>query len=122
MITNQKSRGAGRHERVLRLLDAERKVLLEGPIGALKPLADKREALLADLLAGNREQPDGFLEALQSRAERNSRLLLASLAGLRAARAQVEAAEQARTSLKTYTAAGAAVEVRKPTATHDQRR
>ena len=116
------TRGGDRHERALGLLDAERRVLLDGPLSELKPLVDKREALLADLLAPGHDAPEGFLEALQAKAERNSRLLLASIAGLKAAREQVDAAEEARSSLKTYTATGAAVEVRKPASSHDERR
>lgn len=122
MITKLKPRGGGRHDRVLRLLDAERRILLEGPLAALAPLVDKREALLAEILEGERPQPEGFLEALQAKAERNSRLLLASLAGLKAAQEQVAAAEAAQTSLKTYTADGASVDVRRAPSTHDHRR
>lgn len=122
MIASLSARGGGRHDRLLRLLDAERRVLTEGPLARLKPLVEKREALLEELLARGGEMPEGFLEALQARAERNSRLLLASLAGLKAARAQVEEAEAARTRLTTYTAAGTAVDVQPAAATHDQRR
>jgi hypothetical protein len=122
MISRLTSRGNRRHDRVLRLLDAERKVLTEGPLSALQPLVDQREALLADLLGSERRQPEGFLETLQAKAERNSRLLLACLTGLRTAQAQVEASDAAALSLKTYTASGAAVEVSRPAVTRDQRR
>jgi hypothetical protein len=122
MMATLKSKGGNRYDRVLRMLDDERAVLLNGPIAELKPLVDRREVLLAAILAEDGDLPEGFLDALQARAERNSRLLLAGIAGLKTAREQVEAAEDARTRLRTYNAAGASVDVRDPGRTHDQRR
>lgn len=122
MIGTMLGGGSGRHDRVLKLLDRERAILLHGPIGELGAVVERRESLLAELLAGDGELPDGFMTALKAKAERNSRLLLASLAGLRAARDQIESVEQAHRSLRTYTARGAAVEVAGQASTRDQRR
>jgi hypothetical protein len=113
--------GGARHERVLRLLDLERRIILKGPLGDLKTVVDRREAVLGQLLSEGSELPESFVAALKQRAERNSRLLLASLAGLKAAQAQVERIERARDNLRTYSAAGTAVEVRRLASTRDHR-
>ena len=110
-----------RHERVLQILDLERKVILNGPLSGLKPLVDRREALVDELLAQETPPPESFLTALKLKAERNSRLLLASLAGMKAATAQIDRIRDARDHLRTYTAAGASVEVRRPQITRGQR-
>jgi hypothetical protein len=110
-----------RLERILRLLDQERATILNGPLSRLAGLVERREAAIAELLEARAELPEAFLEALKSRAERNSRLLLASLAGLKAAQTHLAELETARESLRTYTATGASVDVRKAPATHDQR-
>lgn len=111
-----------RQARVLALFDEERNILLNGPITALADLVARREALVADLLAAPENVPAAFLSALRARAERNGRLLRASLAGLRAAQAQIEAAERDSRSLVTYTAAGTSVQVAAPPKTRDRRR
>lgn len=110
-----------RYERVLQLLDLERKVILNGPLSGLKPLVDRRESLLSELLAQETALPEAFLTALKLRAERNSRLLLASLAGMKAAAAQIEQIREAREHLRTYTAAGASIDMRNAPITRDQR-
>lgn len=110
-----------RHDRILQLLDLERKVILSGPLSGLKPLVDRREALLAEVLTQESDLPESFLSALKLRAERNSRLLMASLAGMKSAAAQVEQIREAREHLRTYNAAGTSVDVRKATITRDQR-
>jgi hypothetical protein len=112
---------SARYARILRLLDLERKVILSGPLGQLKALVDRREAAMAELLAAGAELPEAFLVALKARAERNRRLILASLAGVKSGAAQIEQIAAARDELRTYTAAGTPVEVRPPAATRDQR-
>ena len=59
--------------------------------------------------------------ALKARAERNSRLILASLAGVRSGAEQIAQIQASRSQLRTYSAAGTPVEVREPTVTRDQR-
>ncbi|HRO10975.1 hypothetical protein [Amaricoccus sp.] len=112
---------SARYARILRLLDLERKVILNGPLSNLCTLVERREAAVAELLEGEAGVPEDFLTALKDRAERNSRLLLASLAGVRAGAAQVEEIRAARSQLRTYSSAGTPVEVREPTITRDQR-
>lgn len=115
------ARTATRYERILDLLDLERRVILNGPLAGLKELVERREAVLAELLAQDAAAPEDFLAAVKQKAERNSRLILASLAGIRAADAQIAQIRDARDKLRTYTAKGSSVEVRNATLTRDQR-
>jgi hypothetical protein len=112
---------SARYARVLRLLDLERKLILNGPLAGLRALVEQREAAVAEILANETDLPEAFLVALKARAERNSRLILASLAGVRAGAAQAEEARAAAGQLRTYSASGTPVEVRTPTVTRDQR-
>lgn len=112
---------SSRYERVLRLLDEERRVILDGPLLELKTLVDKREELLGELLGEEPELPEAFLAAIKARAERNSRLILASIAGIRAAEAQIARMAEARDTLRTYSPEGAAIEVTQPKITRDTR-
>jgi hypothetical protein len=112
---------ASRYDRVLRLLDEERRVILNGPLLELKALVEKREELLDELIADENGLPEAFLAAVKARAERNSRLILASIAGVRAAEAQIARMTEARDTLRTYSADGAAVEVTQPKVTRDTR-
>lgn len=102
---------SSRFERILRLLDQERKVILSGPLVELGALVQKREALLTELLEQERELPEAFLTAVKARAERNSRLILASIAGVKSAEAQIARMDEARETLRTYSADGQSVEV-----------
>jgi hypothetical protein len=112
---------SGRYERILRLLDLERNVILNGPLSSLAPLIERREAAMKDLVAGKTGAPEAFLADLKTRAERNSRLLLASLAGVKAAQNQISEINSARDRLRTYSADGTSREVRQTTVTRDHR-
>jgi hypothetical protein len=111
---------SARYARVLRLLDLERKLILNGPLGGLQALVERREAALAEILENESELPEAFLVALKARAERNGRLLLASLAGVKAGAAQIEQIRAARDQLRTYSPSGTPIEV-SPRTTRDQR-
>lgn len=111
---------SARYSRILRLLDLERKVILNGPLSGLKPLVERREAAMAEILSADHTLPEAFLAALRSRAERNSRLIMASLAGVKAAVRQIDAIDAARSELRTYTAEGVPAETRRP-ASRDKR-
>ncbi|MFO1209788.1 MAG: hypothetical protein U1E40_11265 [Amaricoccus sp.] len=111
---------SARYARILRLLDLERKLILNGPLSGLKALVERREAAIAEVLETETDLPEAFLVALKARAERNSRLILASLAGVRAGAAQIERIRAARDELGTYTARGRKQEAALP-ATRDQR-
>jgi hypothetical protein len=112
---------SARYARILRLLDLERKLILNGPLSGLKALVERREAAVAEILENESDVPEAFLVAVKARAERNSRLILASLAGVRAGVEQIEQIRTTRSRLRTYNAAGASVEVNQRKATRDQR-
>jgi hypothetical protein len=112
---------SARYARVLRLLDLERKLILNGPLAGLKELVDRREAALAEILENESELPEAFLVALNARAERNGRLLHASLAGVKAGAAQVEQIRATSDQLRTYSSTGARIDVSAKPATRDQR-
>ena len=112
---------SARYARILRLLDLERKLILNGPLVGLKALVERREAAVAEVLATETDLPEAFLVALKARAERNSRLILASLAGVRAGAAQIEQIRAARSQLGTYTAAGTKIDEPRKEATRDLR-
>lgn len=112
---------SARYARILRLLDLERKVILNGPLSSLRALVDRREAAVTEVLDTESEVPEAFLVALKARAERNSRLILASLAGVKAGAAQAQAAMTEASQLRTYSASGEPVEVHPTKVTRDLR-
>lgn len=114
-------RNVSRYDRILELLDLERKAILNGPLEGLQDLVDRREAVLAEVLAQDEAAPEEFLATLKVKAERNSRLILASLAGIKAADAEISRIRDARDQLRTYTAAGTSVERRNATITRERR-
>lgn len=112
---------SSRCARILRLLDLERTVILNGPLASLRTLVDRRERALAEILAAGKELPPDFVATLKARAERNSRLLLASLAGVKAAAVEVEKLATSRRQIGTYTAKGTREKRAPAPATRDQR-
>lgn len=112
---------SARYERVLRLLDQERRVILNGPLSELGALVAKREALLGELIEQENDLPQAFLAAIKARAERNSRLILASIAGVKSAEAEIARIDDARDRLRTYAADGSSVDVAAARVTHDTR-
>lgn len=110
-----------RYARVLRLLDLERKLILNGPLAGLAGIVARREAALAEILETETELPEAFMAALKARAERNGRLLLASLAGVRAGAVEIARIAAVGDRLQTYAPDGARVDVTPPATTRDQR-
>jgi len=110
-----------RCSRILRLLDLERKVILNGPLSSLRTLVDRRERAIADILSVQKDLPAEFVATLKAKAERNSRLLLASLAGVKAASEEVDRIEVTRRELRTYTATGTRKARQAAKVTRDQR-
>jgi flagellar biosynthesis/type III secretory pathway chaperone len=113
--------GTSRYSKVLRLLDEERKLLLSGPLDKLDALVKKREAAMAELLESDTRLPEAFIVALRARAERNGRLLQASIEGVKSAQAQVAKINEQSGELKTYTAEGRAISVSQKRSTRDTR-
>ena len=112
---------SGRHERILKLLDREREIILNGPLSELKALVDRRESAIEEVIAEGGSAPEAFLTALRTKAERNTRLIEASLSGVKAATAEVDRLEAATRNLRTYSERGAPVDVRPLDITRDER-
>lgn len=113
--------GSSRQERVLKLLDQEHSVILNGPLADLAALVERREATMEEVLSGDGDPTEPFLAAVKSKAERNSRLLLASLAGVRAALEQIGRIRAAGARLRTYGADGQSIELRPTEISRDTR-
>ncbi len=92
-------------EQVNRLLDSERKALIEGRIDQLAELAERKQELAADLerLEGLSQQN---LREMRQKARRNERLLQSALEGIRSVTARLEALRQVREGLETYDSSG----------------
>ena len=76
-------------QRLIDLLDAERKALLNGDLPAAVAMSDRKEALAAKL---DSETPDEDLaKKVRDRAKRNAALLGAALKGAQAAREKITA-------------------------------
>lgn len=112
---------SARYARVLRLLDLERRLILNGPLTGLRAIVEQREAAVAEILETESDLPEAFLVALKARAERNSRLILASLAGVRSGITRIEQIAKERGELRTYTAEGTSIAVRATETTQDHR-
>lgn len=110
-----------RQARILKLLDEERRILLNGPLSALSDIVARREAALAEISAGAAPLPEAFVGSLREKAERNARLIQASLAGLRAADAEIGRIEASGRTLGTYSASGRRTPETPRDATRDKR-
>jgi hypothetical protein len=97
---------SARQARILRLLDEERRILLEGPLTALAAIVDRRESAMAEISNATGALPEIFVESLRAKGERNARLIQASLAGLRSADAEIARIEQSGRAIGTYSANG----------------
>lgn len=113
--------GSSRRSRILKILDEERQILLEGPLSRLEPLVARREKAIGELAASGASLPKDFLVALREKVERNQSLLAASLDGVRNARAQLEAIAETAMDLGTYTVDGAPGPAPLVRVTRDQR-
>jgi hypothetical protein len=112
---------SSRYSKILRMLDEERQLLLTGPLDRLQSLVAKREAAMNELLSSRASLPEAFILALKTRADRNGRLLRASLDGMRSARTQIDQINQQSEVLRTYKADGKEVRVTSPQTTRDTR-
>lgn len=83
-----------------KLLDQERKAILEGDYGRLEKLLAKKERLLqaAADTPGNRAD----LMALDAKAKRNAQLLTAAARGVKAAQHRLSALKSGAAALNTY--------------------
>lgn len=94
------------------LLAQERAALLDGPLESLEDLAKKRDSLLNSMVNGGPVTQHVLAEGLPKLrllARRNAQLLMASMDGMRAAQASVDAIESNARGLETYTSDGRVV-------------
>lgn len=110
-----------RYNQVLRILDDERRLILKGPLKDLAALVEKREKAIAELVQSENTLPEAFIVALRARAERNGRLLQASIRGIKSAAAAVESIKIREDILQTYTADGTMISSAKSSTTRDER-
>lgn len=96
-------------KQLLALLGQERVLLINGPLDNLEDLAKKRDSLLNSMVNGGpvtqQVLADG-LPKLRLMARRNAQLLKASMDGMKAAQASVDAIESNACGLETYTSDG----------------
>lgn len=101
----------------MRILDAERKALIQGDLDSVVGFVSEKEGLVAEF-----EDADGAeLKALSFKLAQNERLLNAARAGVKDAVSTVKKLHAARTSLSSYDRSGKATEIR-PTPTSTDRR
>lgn len=111
-----------RYSMVLKMLDEERQLLLSGPLDKLEALVKRREAAMTELLGSGVSLPEAFIMALKARAERNGRLIRASMEGVRSAQTHMQRINEQADRLMTYRADGSQVDVNAtPKATRDTR-
>lgn len=119
---------SGRHlraaRRVLRLLDDERKALLQADFGHIERLATKLQAAcdtLESLPPIDDSRLTAELDRIRREAARNQSLAEASRRGVAAATRLRRDFETARNMLSTYTGSGLRRDLRTPSGTRDRR-
>ena len=88
------------------LLREEREGLLRGDHAVLASLAERKEALFADLGAAASSLPRDRLEHIRREAERNGELLSAATRGLKAVGRRLAEIRAAHGPLNTYSSTG----------------
>ena len=89
-------------QKMKRLLESERAILLEGNLDALSEIAKQKEALIPDM----RSLPQSAHADIRAGAEKNHALLGAAMRGLRGAIRRINAISGANAPLQTYSATG----------------
>ncbi len=87
------------------LLDREQAALLAGDLGALEPIAEEKEQLLAELRDVEIDARDE-LQRLHDQLDRNRDLLLGAMEGIRSVVDRIRELRQLRRSLDTYNKEG----------------
>lgn len=103
------------------LLLEERQKILKGPLPDLTALIEKREALVAKLSEGIDALSQNDIESIKVEADRNQRLLQASLNGVREAEAEIAQQRKASQTMGTYTSDGQRFEVQTGVDLNDRR-
>jgi len=100
----------GRIRAILKLLTEERKLILKGPLADLNRIAVRRDKLVEDLVNGKTLLTEADIKVIRHEANRNQRLLEASLSGMNAAKTLLPEQRRAATTMGTYTDSGERLE------------
>ncbi|OYX41625.1 MAG: hypothetical protein B7Z02_14990 [Rhodobacterales bacterium 32-67-9] len=87
---------------------AEAQAIRRGDFSAIGTLAERKATLVDRLMGLPRGEVGSALARIRARASENQHLLTASLQGVRAARARIDAIRQAGIRLDTYDSSGRA--------------
>lgn len=92
-----------------KLLDKEKDAILKSDFATLEALAKSKETLLPQVARA--QLPETSLKDLQSRADHNRRLLLASAKGIRNARERLKNLNKVSSGFTAYGPAGATTSI-----------
>ena len=98
---------------ILAILNEERQVILNGPLSNLVELTEKREKLLDSLIEVKDALSEVDLAPIREEANKNQRLLDASMSGVKEANQILSDIHHAATTMGTYTNNGERMEIRK---------
>jgi hypothetical protein len=100
----------GKLRQLLAALEAERAVLLTGPLDDLAHISAKRDQLLESLVQGgavSQRVLGAKLPDIKAMAKRNGALLKAAMDGMKDARKEIENMEESLNEMDTYAPDGA---------------
>ncbi len=100
----------GKLRQLLAAMDAERTVLLNGPLDDLTKISTKRDQLLESLVNGGPVSQRILavkMADIKAMAKRNGALLKAAMEGMKDARKEVENMEESLNKMDTYARDGA---------------
>jgi len=100
----------GKLRQLLSAMEAERAVLLGGPLDDLAKISAKRDQLLESLVNGgpvSQRILGARLADVRAMAKRNGALLKAAMEGMKDARKEIENMEESLNEMDTYTPDGA---------------
>lgn len=104
----------GKLRQLLAALEAERAVLLNGPLDDLAKISAKRDLLIDSLVNGgpvSQRILGARLTEIRAMANRNGALLKAVLQGMKDARKEIENMEESLNKMDTYSRDGAKIVV-----------
>jgi len=99
----------GKLRQLLATMEAERKILLQGPLSDLAKVSARRDQLLESLLSGgpvSQRLLGQRMDEIKALATRNCALLKAAMKGMKAARKDIENMEDNLNQLETYSRDG----------------
>lgn len=95
---------------ILKMLQEEREIILNGPLSDLNLLTTRLDKLVESLMAGKIVLKRSEIDAIKQEASRNQTLLNASLSGAQAAKLMLAEQRREATTMGTYTDAGKRLE------------